>query len=107
MPTPLIEIKNWAELAQQAKWSASALARQCGVAERTLRRHFLKFLGTPPKTWLEEHRLQTALKLLCGGSSAKETAAHLGYKQQSSLTRICKKKTGIGPSKQPRKTRNP
>lgn len=100
MSSPLSLIQNWQELAKLAKWSASALAKQCNVSVRTLHRHFIKHLGQNPKTWLEEQRLHTADKLLCDGSSVKEAADRVGYKQQSSLTRHYKSKTGICPSQQ-------
>jgi len=101
MSLRLNQNQNWPELARQAKWSAAALAENCGVSRRTLHRHFLANWGMNTKTWLAEQRLRDALELLCDGSSVKETAAYLGYKQQSSLTRRYKHQTGICPSLQP------
>jgi len=97
----LKDIQNWPELARQAKWSAAALAKKCGVSVRTLHRHFLKNMGKNTKTWLAEQRQHNALELLCDGSSIKETAACLGYKQQTNFTRQYKCKTGACPSLQP------
>jgi transcriptional regulator GlxA family with amidase domain len=48
----LHQIQNWSELAHEAKWSAAALAKKCGVSLRTLERHFLKAMGRRPQTWL-------------------------------------------------------
>lgn len=101
MTTKLQNIHNWPELARQAQWSASALAKHCGVSVRTLHRHFLRHLGKNTRTWLDEQRQRTAHELLCDGSSGKETSACLGYKQQSSFSRHYKHKTGHCPSEQP------
>jgi transcriptional regulator GlxA family with amidase domain len=97
----LKHIQNWPELARQTQWSASALAKQCGVSVRTLHRHFLRHMGKNTRNWLDEQRQRNAHELLCDGSSVKETAACLGYKQQSNFTRHYKHQTGICPSQQP------
>ncbi len=96
----LKHIQNWPELARETKWSASALAKKCGVSVRTLHRHFLQHMGKNTKDWLAEQREHDALELLCDGSSIKETAACLGYKQPNNFTRHYKSRTGISPSRQ-------
>jgi AraC family transcriptional activator FtrA len=96
----LSHIQNWPDLARQAKWSASALANKCGVSMRTLHRHFLKHLGKNTKTWLAENRQRNAMDLLREGSSIKETAACLGYKQPNNFSRKYKSNTGMCPSMQ-------
>jgi transcriptional regulator GlxA family with amidase domain len=101
MITKLNHIQNWLELAKQAKWSASALAKKCDVSVSTLHRHFLKQMGKPPKAWLAEQRQRNAHELLCDGSSIKETAFRLGYKQSTNFTRNYKKHWGVCPSLQP------
>ena len=100
MNTKLKYVQNWPELARQAKWSASALAKLCGVSVRTLHRHFLKHLGRSTKIWLAEQRKKNACELLSDGSSVKEAAACLGYKQPNNFTRYFKTQTGICPSMQ-------
>jgi AraC family transcriptional regulator, transcriptional activator FtrA len=100
MNTKLNHVQNWPELAKQAKWSASALAKECGVSIRTLHRHFVKHIGKNTKIWLAEQRQQNARQLLCDGSSIKETAACLGYKQPNNFARHYKGQTGICPSQQ-------
>jgi transcriptional regulator GlxA family with amidase domain len=101
MNTKLNHIQNWPELAREAKWSASVLAKQCGVAVRTLHRHFLKVMDKNTKTWLAEQRQRHAHELLRDGSSVKETASCLGYKQPTNFTRNYKSHWGICPSQQP------
>lgn len=94
----LKHIQNWTELAREAEWSVSALAKLCGVYGETLRQYFLKHMGGSPGAWLAEQRQHYALELLRGGSSIKETAACLGYKQQTNFTRRFKEHWGACPS---------
>jgi len=94
----LAQIQNCPERAQHAKWSASVLAKQCGVSVDTLRRYFLKRKGKTTRAWLAEMRQLQAVELLRDGSSTKETANYLGYKQQTNFTRKFKEFWGNCPS---------
>ena len=107
MNTKLNQIENWTELAQKANWSAASMAEQCGVSVRTLHRHFRETLGKNPKAWLTEQRWHAAVELLRDGSSIKEAAARLGYKQPHNFTRQYKAQWGICPSHQPLKKTMP
>jgi transcriptional regulator GlxA family with amidase domain len=100
MNSPLNQITDWPERAKQAKWSAAALARQCGVSVRTLHRYFLKHLRQNTKLWLAEQRHHNARELLSKGASVKETAACLGYQHPNNFTRYYKSRAGILPSNQ-------
>ena len=106
MNTRLNHIQSWPELALETNWSAAILAKKCGVSVRTLHRHFLKLLGQNTKAWLAEQRQRPAHELLCDGSSIKETASCMGYKQPTNFTRKYKNHWGICPSLQP-PTTNP
>jgi AraC-like DNA-binding protein len=64
MNNGLHHIKNWLELAHEAKWCAATLAKNCGVSLRTLERHFLKEMGKCPKAWLSEQRQQQGRQTL-------------------------------------------
>lgn len=97
----LKRIQNWPELSQQANWSVAKLAELCGVSRETLRQHFLQHMGKPPGVWLAEQRQHEAIGLLRDGSSIKETAAWLGYKQQTNFTRKFKGFWGTCPSQPP------
>jgi AraC family transcriptional activator FtrA len=101
MNLKLDQIKNWPERAREARWSASALAKQCGVTVRTLHRHFVKQMGKNPKAWLAEQRNHNAIELLCDGSSVKETASCLSYTHPSNFARQFKWQTGYSPSETP------
>ena len=100
MNTRLNHIQNWPELARQANWSVAVLAMQCRVSKRTLHRHFLKHMGRSPKAWLIEERQRSALELLRNGSTIKEIATWLGYKQPGNFTRQYKSLWGVCPSLQ-------
>ena len=98
MNTRLIKIQDWSELIRQTNWSVTELAKFCQVSPDTLRRHFLANMGTSPRLWMAAERQRQALELLHNGSSIKETAACLGYKQQTNFTRKFKEHWGVCPS---------
>jgi AraC-like DNA-binding protein len=97
MTPHLAHIQNWPELARQAQWSASALAKLCKVSLRTLERHFHKQMGKSPKVWLVEQRQQQAMGLLKAGRSVKEAADGAGYQHASTFSREFKKYWGNCP----------
>ncbi len=98
MNTKLNQVQNWPDLARLSNWSVTALAKKCGVSVETLRQHFLKSMGKSPGIWLIEQRQQRAIQLLRDGSSIKETAVNLGYRQQTNFTRQFKAYWGACPS---------
>lgn len=98
MNTKLNHIQNWPELARQAKWSVSAMARLCRVSVRTLERYFLKQMGKRPKAWLAEQRQKLASELLRDGSTIKEAANSIGYQHASTFSREYKKHWGNCPA---------
>jgi AraC-like DNA-binding protein len=100
MNLKLDQIKNWPELAREAKWSASALAVKCGVSGETVRQHFRKKFGKSPKPWLAAQRQHEAIEILRNATSIKETAECLGYKQPSNFSRQFKGIFGFCPSQQ-------
>jgi AraC-like DNA-binding protein len=100
MNSRLHHIQNWPKLACEAKWSVSALANRCGVSVRTLERYFFKQMDKSPKAWLAEQRQRRAVELLHYGSSIKETASCLGYKQSTNFTRKYKIYWGCCPTAQ-------
>jgi AraC-like DNA-binding protein len=96
----LKHIQHWLELAREADWSAASLAKLCGVSANTLRRYFIQKMRKTPGVWLAEQRQHLAIELLHDGCSIKETAACLGYKQQTNFTRKFKDFWGTCPSLQ-------
>jgi transcriptional regulator GlxA family with amidase domain len=104
MNVRLSKIQNFPELTVQANWSVAALAELCGVSVRTLERHFWEACGKKPKAWLAEQRQRQALELIKDGSSVKETAAQLGYKHSTHLSRAFKRYWGDCPTRLNEKT---
>jgi methylphosphotriester-DNA--protein-cysteine methyltransferase len=100
MKLGLKQIQAGPKLARQARWSVSVMAKQCGLSTGTLRRQFLRQMGMTPKAWLTEQRIRQAIELLRDGSSVKETAYCLGFKQQTNFTRQFKEHWGTCPSRQ-------
>jgi transcriptional regulator GlxA family with amidase domain len=87
MNSNLNYVQNWTELAQHAKWSTSALAKQCSVSVRTLERYFHAKFDKCPRTWIAEQREQRAIELLRKGYTVKETAVSLGYQHPTNFSR--------------------
>ena len=98
MNSRLCRVENWVEHAKAAKFSASGLARRCGVSLRQLERFFLETYGKTPQRWFEKLRQHDALPMLIEGFSVKETADALGYHQQSNFCRAFKRVHGMPPS---------
>ena len=90
-------IENWPALAQQSRWCATTLAKQCHVSTRTLERHCLEQTGQPIKSRLAKLRLRLAAELLCQDLLVKEIAFRLGYKHHTHFSRQFKKHWGASP----------
>ena len=97
MSNRLHHIQNWPELARQANWSVTLLAKHCRVSVRTLENYFRENLGVCPLAWLFERRQQLALELLKDGSSVKETAIVLGYEHPTHFSRDFRRQWGCSP----------
>jgi AraC-like DNA-binding protein len=93
----LDRIKDWAALAKAARYSATSVARQCGVSVRHLDRFFQTRLQKSPHTWLHELRMRRATELICAGSPLKQVAEELCYKGTAHFTRDFKKYFGVTP----------
>jgi DNA-binding NarL/FixJ family response regulator len=71
MNTRLNHIQNRPELAPEAKWSAPALAKNCGVLGAHIGETSPKHMSTSPKAWLAEQRQHQAVKSLHNGSTVR------------------------------------
>jgi AraC-like DNA-binding protein len=98
MNTKLDHVEDWNELAKQANWSVSKLARICEVSPRTLERRFRRTIGDSPKAWLNKSRQHQAIELLRNGFSIKETSAQLGYMSPNHFSRVFKHYWGCSPT---------
>lgn len=74
------------------------LAREVGLSPWHLNRVFSRTVGLPPHAWRNQWRLAQAKRLLHGGMGPAETAASLGFSDQSHLHRLFKRAFGVTPS---------
>jgi transcriptional regulator GlxA family with amidase domain len=95
----LHHIQNWPQLAHEANYAVSALAKSCSVSVRNLERLFLPALGETPRRLLKRLRMQRAIELLRDGSTVKETPDCLGYADPSHFSREFKNHYGFAPNK--------
>lgn len=91
-------VHDWDGLATEAGYRPGRLAALCQISLRTLERHFQKHYGLSVGEWLKERRMNDAYQQIQSGSSVKEAAFGLGYKQLSHFSRDFKRKYGVAPS---------
>lgn len=80
--------------------STKTLARLCkeaGVSVRTVQRTFRKQVGIDLETWRRQVRLIRAIRLLVAGSSVKEVAFAIGYRQPSAFVQAFRTLFGATP----------
>ena len=65
-----------------------ALCGQAGLSVRTLQRLFQKELGMDFDSWRRQVRLMKAVELMVAGSSIKQTAFEVGYRQPSAFVEM-------------------
>jgi len=106
MSRQLTQITNWPKRAAEARWCCAALAKDCHVSLTTLERHFQETMRQCPRAWLNEERQRRACELLTDGSTVKEVANLLGYKNQHHFSFAFKKHQGFAPSLHRKKIEN-
>lgn len=99
MHSQLDRVQNWPERARSSGYSASALAQNCRISVRQLERYFFDHFRRSPQQWLGELRLSRARELLRDGSTVKETAALLEYKNPTHFSHDFKKHYGMAPAR--------
>ncbi len=78
--------------------TTSALARQVGVSESTLRRGFKSIFGLPPLQYLLRQRMTYARELLSSQSlDVSQAASHVGYANVSHFIICYKRLFGVTP----------
>ena len=98
MSQRLSNVQEWEPLAQKSQFRANELAVICNVSLRTLQRHFREHYKVTVSKWLRDVRLRQAYGRLLQGTSVKEVAYDLGYKQLSHFSRDFKDYFGVSPS---------
>jgi AraC-like DNA-binding protein len=68
--------------------SLHSLSAGSGASVRTIERAFRSEVGTDFATWRRQARLMKAVELLAGGSSVKQVAFAIGYRQPSAFVEM-------------------
>src|SRR5262249_8371396 len=82
-------------------WRLADLAKMCGVAPRTLQKHFRRFLGRAPRAFLQELRFERARRDLLGGyeqASVTEVAIRRGFAHLGRFSTGYRRRYGERPS---------
>jgi AraC-like DNA-binding protein len=95
--TRLLRIKDWEQLAQDARYSPEALSALCGISLRQLERFFREFFRKTPRAWLRELQCQRAYHLICLGYSTGAAAESAYFTNASNFCRTFKKVFGKSP----------
>jgi len=90
-------IDDWENLAQAAQFVVSRLAALCKVSERQLRRYFQQRFHVRPSQWLEELRLNEAIKRLAHDEPMKAITENLGFGHVSHFCRVFKRRYHMTP----------
>ncbi len=86
-------------VAQHPAASASALAREVGMSERTFRRWFRADVGTGFTRWHQQRLVERAIQQLHRGDSVKRVAADLGYTSTSAFIAMFKRVRNVSPQR--------
>jgi len=77
--------------------SIAEAAEICKLSRNYFIRAFKNTTGETPYRWLNRHRVERAKQLLLGDTSIAEIAIDCGFADQSHLTRVFAKMTGLPP----------
>ncbi len=78
--------------------SLHSVCRASGISPRTLQRLFRMELGSDVQAWRHQVRLTKAVEQLLAGSSVKQAAFAVGYKQSSAFVAAFRRTFGSTPS---------
>lgn len=89
--------------AGQGRLTLPALAADCGLGERSLRRHLAGRIGLGFSAFSAVLRFQRALRLLATGhaTTLAQLAADCGYSDQADMTRAFRRHGGFTPGQRP------
>src|SRR5437879_7198883 len=75
LPRSLKKAIEMLEAAPERPWRLGDLAAACGTSQRTLQKHFQRFLGRAPRSFLRELRFERARRALLGGGESTTVTA--------------------------------
>ena len=88
---------KWLELAEEARFRASNIAKKLDVSSRQFRRVVRAIFGSAPEEVLTDGRLVLSKKALQRRRWVKDASVLLGYKQSSHFSRQFKARYGVSP----------
>ena len=77
--------------------SLHSLCLRAGASSRTIERIFRREVGVDFTTWRRQARLVKAVELMAGGSSVKQAAFEVGYRQSSAFVEMFRQTLGATP----------
>ena len=90
--------EGWLSAHYREPHAVSAVVRQCGIPERSLKRRFKIATGSTLIGYVQNLRIEEAKRLLeTGNSTADEIAALVGYENPAFFRRVFKRTTGLTP----------
>jgi len=93
----LDRVRDWRDLAREAKYQVRGLAKICGVSERQLRRYVFEHLKKRSKRWLDELRAEAAKRDFERGDLVKAASNDVQFNHASNFTRFAKRVLGETP----------
>lgn len=86
------------DAAPERPWNVAALARELGLAPRTLQARFAAATGEGPVRWIMRRRLSHARLLLERGMAVHAVATRLGFANPFHFSRVCRRLLGAAPT---------
>ena len=81
-------------------WSMAELALEAGASKSVVAKHFARFLGEAPLTYLARWRLQLAARLLqTTRKTIVQIALEVGYESEAAFNRAFKREFALPPAK--------
>ncbi len=77
--------------------SFQSLCQKAGAGVRTMQRIFRREVGLSFESWRRQFRLMKAIELLVAGSTVKEVAFQIGYRQPSAFVEMFRRTLGVTP----------
>lgn len=109
LPRGLKKAVERLEAEPERAWRLTDLAKMCGVAPRTVEKHFQRFLGRAPRAFLQELRFERARRHLlsdCEQAGVTEIAARCGFSHLGRFAIEYHRRYGESPSTTLRRARH-
>lgn len=79
------------------RWTVASLARVAGLSRAPFARRFRDATKTSPMSWLAQHRVSLAQRLVLDGGGLAGIALQVGYSSEFALSKAFKRLVGVAP----------